>query len=329
MKLTQKGVHVDVRAPLPIIAIAAALTAGALLLPVDRQLVLEMLLVFAMAQGWNLLCGYTGLLSFGHQAFVGLGAYALFLTVNMLGASPYVSLGASALVCILVALVMTLLLHRLRDAYFSIGIWVLADSLRLLFGQWEWVGSSRGVVLNAAAINPAGFADNVFWLALALALATQIGIFVLLRSRMGLALMAIRDNEHGAASVGIAVARNRLAAFVISALICGVSGGLYYLSVLYVDPSGGFDIDWQVKILFIVIVGGAGTLEGPVLGTLIYFGLRELFRDAGDLYLIFQGATAMIVMLMAPGGIWGSIQARTGWRLFPIHWLADLPGEAG
>lgn len=325
MRLIRKGANVDVKAILPMIVIAVGLAAGALLLPLDRQLVMEMLLVFAMAQGWNLLCGYTGLLSFGHHAFVGLGAYTLFLTVNTLGASPYLSLGVSALVCVLVALVMALLLHRLRDAYFSIGIWVLADSLRLVFGQWEWAGSSRGVVLNASAIDPARFADNVFWLGLALALSTQIGIFALLRSRIGLTLMAIRDNEHGAASVGIAVARNRLAAFVISAAICGVAGGLYYLSVLYVDPSGGFDIDWQIKILFIVIVGGAGTLEGPVLGTLIYFGLRELFRDAGDLYLIFQGATAMIVMLLAPSGIWGSIQSHIRWRLFPIRWAADLP----
>jgi len=328
MRLFRKGVHVDVKAILPMIVIAAGLTAGALLLPVDRQLVMEMLLVFAMAQGWNLLCGYTGLLSFGHHAFVGLGAYALFLTVNVLGASPYLSLGVSAVVCALAALVMALLLHRLRDAYFSIGIWVLADSLRLVFGQWEWAGSSRGVVLNASAIDPARFANNVFWLALALALTTQIGIFTLLRSRIGIALMAIRDNEHGAASVGIAVSRNRLAAFVISAVICGVAGGLYYLSVLYVEPSGGFDIDWQIKILFIVIVGGAGTLEGPVLGTLVYFGLRELFRDAGDLYLIFQGATAMIVMLLAPSGIWGSIQSRTRWRLFPIRWAAELASPA-
>jgi len=328
MRLLREKMNVDARATLPITVMVAGLAAAALLLPIDRRLVMEMLLVFAMAQGWNLLCGYTGLLSFGHHAFVGLGAYALFLTVNVLGVSPYLSLGASALVCVLVALVMALLLHRLRDAYFSIGIWVLADSLRLVFGQWEWAGSSRGVVLNASAIDPSGFADNVFWLALALALATQIGLFALLRSRIGLALMAIRDNEHGAASVGIAVARNRLAAFVISAAICGLAGGLYYLSVLYVDPSGGFDIDWQIKLLFIVIVGGAGTLEGPVLGTLIYFGLRELFRDAGDLYLIFQGATAMIVMLLAPSGIWGSIQARTNWRLFPIRWAPDAPVPA-
>jgi branched-chain amino acid transport system permease protein len=296
--------------------------AAILLLPVDRRLAMEMLLIFAMAQGWNLLCGYTGLLSFGHQAFVGLGAYVLFATVNNLGLSPYLSLGASALASIVVAFAMALLLQKLRDAYFSIGIWVLADSLRLLFAQWEFVGSSRGMVLDTSTIDPATFADTVFWLALGLAVATQIGVFALLRSRVGLSLMAIRDNEAGAASVGVAVSRNQLTAFVISAAICGMAGGLYYLSILYVDPSGAFDIDWQIRILFIVIVGGVGTLEGPIVGTLVYLALREMFRDAGDLFLIFQGTTAAFVMLFAPSGIWGLIQRQTGWRAFPTRWLA-------
>ena len=302
--------------PTSLIAVAVIAIA---LLPVDRRLAMEMLLVFAMAQGWNLLCGYTGLLSFGHQAFVGLGAYVLFATVNNLGLSPYLSLGASALASIVVAFAMALLLQKLRDAYFSIGIWVLADSLRLLFAQWEFVGSSRGMVLDTSTIDPATFADTVFWLALGLAVATQLGVFALLRSRIGLSLMAIRDNEAAAASVGVAVSRNQLAAFLISAAVCGVAGGIYYLSVLYVDPTGAFDIDWQIRILFIVIVGGVGTLEGPIIGTLVYLMLREIFREAGDLFLIFQGATAALVMLFAPTGIWGAIHARTGWHIFPIR----------
>lgn len=306
----------------PVAALTLAVVAAALFAPIDRRLAMEMLLVFAMAQGWNLLCGYTGLLSFGHHAFIGLGAYVLFMSVNAAGLSPYLGCVAGALVSALAALAMAALLHRLRDAYFSIGIWVLADSLRLLFGQWEWVGSSRGMVLNASGIDADHFADTLFWLAFGLALATQIGVFALLRTRMGLSLTAIRDNEPGAASVGIAVGRNRLAALVLSAVICGVAGGVYYLSILYVDPSGAFDIEWQVKLLFIVIVGGVGTLEGPILGVLIYFGLRELFRDAGDLFLILQGATAVIVMLLAPGGIWGSIHARTRWQMFPTRWTA-------
>lgn len=300
-------------------AIAAALV----VLPLDRRLAMEILLVLAMAQGWNLLCGYTGLLSFGHHAFVGLGAYVLFMAVNTTGLAPLWSIFAAALVALVVALIMWALLRKLRGAYFSIGIWVLADSLRLLFGQWDWVGSSRGIVLNPTSIDAATFADTVFFLALGLAFVTQLGVFALLRSRTGLALMAIRDNEAGAASVGIAVARNQLAAFLISAAVCAAAGAIYYLSVLYVDPSGAFDIDWQIRVLFIVIVGGLGTIEGPIIGIAVYFGLRELFRDAGDLFLIFQGVTAVLVPLVMPGGIWGLIQARTGWQLFPTRRLAE------
>lgn len=310
------------RALLPASLTLVLLAAAAVLLPIDRRLAMEMLIVFAMAQGWNLLSGYTGLISFGHHAFIGLGAYVLYMSVNTLGLSPYLGLGASAAVSLVLGLGMWLLLRHLRGPYFAIGIWVLADSLRLIFAQWDWVGSSRGLVLNPARIDAASFTTTLFWLALGLAIATQAGVFALLRSRVGLALMAIRDNEAGAASVGIAIARNQLVAFLVSAAICGAGGGLTYLSVLYVSPSGAFDIDWQIRILFIVIVGGIGTLEGPILGALVYFGLREAFRDAGDLFLIFQGATAMAVMLFAPRGIWGIIEARTGWRLFPVRWVA-------
>ncbi len=311
------------RMALPSYASVLLLAAAIALLPVDRRLAMEMLLAFAMAQGWNLLAGYTGLLSFGHHAFVGLGAYVLYMTVNGAGVSPYLSLLVSAGASVAIALAMWGLLSRQRGAYFSIGVWVLADSLRLLFAQWDWVGSSRGIVLNPTSIDPATLSDNVFYLALALAVVTHLAVFTLLRRRTGLALAAVRDNESGAASVGIAVAHNQLMAFLVSAAVCGLAGGIYYLSVLYVDPSGAFDIDWQIRMLFIAIVGGIGTLEGPIIGVLIYFGLREVFRDAGDLFLIFQGLTAMLVMLLAPGGVWGFVQRHTRFQLFPTRWIAE------
>jgi branched-chain amino acid transport system permease protein len=293
---------------------------AAALLPLDRHLMMEILLVFAMAQGWNLLCGYTGLFSFGHQAFVGLGAYTLYAAVNNSGVRPFAALPLSAIACVAVALVMAWLLRGARDAYFSVGIWVLADSLRLLFGQWGFVGGSRGLVMDVSAIGADNFNDQLYWIALGLAAATLIGVYALLRSRIGLALMAARDNEQGAASVGIAVGRNRLMAFALSAAICGLGGAVYYLSILYVDPAGAFDLDWQIRLLFIVIVGGVGTVEGPILGTILYFGLRESMRDAGDLYLIVQGGLTAVIMIFAPEGLWGLARARTGWRLFPVSW---------
>ena len=307
---------------LPGFLLLGAVAVGLVSTSSDPRQIMELLLVFAMAQGWNLLCGYTGLLSFGHQAFVGVGAYALFVAANIFGISPYLGLGASIVASVLVALAMAALLHRLRDAYFSIGIWVLADCLRLLFGQWELVGGARGLVLDPATVDPATLSITVFWLAAALAFGTLAGMFWLLRSRLGLALMAIRDNEQGAAGVGIATRHNRLLAFVLSAAVCGIAGGIYYLSVLYIDPVGAFDIDWQIRILFIVIVGGVGTLEGPIIGTVIYFVLRSVFQGHGEWFAICEGVIAMAVMLFAPRGVWGSLQQRLGWRVFPITWGA-------
>lgn len=307
---------------LPGTMLLLAVLAGMIWLPGDHRLPMEILLVFAMAQGWNLLCGYAGLLSFGHQAFVGLGAYALFLTMNDLGLPLYAGLAASALAAVLAAALIALLLRNLRDAYFSIGIWVVAEVIRLLFAQWNAVGSSRGLMLDASRLSLSTFADTVFWLALALALATQIAVFALLRSRFGLGLMATRDNDVAAASVGIDACRSRFVAFVLSALVCGLAGGIYYLSVLYVDPTGAFDLDWQIRILFIVIIGGVGTLEGPIIGTLVYFALGEVFQGNGEMFLIAQGAIALVVMLFAPRGIWGVVEGRTGWQIFPTRWRA-------
>lgn len=307
---------------IPGAALTLALLAGMIWLPADHRLPMEILLVFAMAQGWNLLCGYAGLLSFGHQAFVGLGAYALFVAMNDWRAPLALGLVASALAATVSAAVVALIMRNLRDAYFSIGIWVVAEVIRLLFAQWEAVGSSRGLMLDASRLSLATFADTVFWLALGLALITLMLVFALLRTRFGLGLMATRDNDVAAASIGVDARASRFLAFVLSALICGVAGGIYYLSVLYVDPAGAFDLDWQIRILFIVIIGGVGTLEGPIIGTLVYFALREVFHGHGEMFLIAQGAIAVLVMLLAPRGIWGVVQGLTGWQIFPTTWRA-------
>lgn len=305
----------------PALCLLGTVAVGLWGLSSDPRQLMEILLVFAMAQSWNLLCGYTGLLSFGHQAFVGLGAYALFMCTDILGVSPYWGLGASVAAAMAAALVMTMLLQGMRDAYFSIGIWVLADSVRLLVGQWQLAGGSQGLVLNL----PPGFDASTLpaatlWLAAGLALFTFGGLFWLLRSKVGLALTAIRDNERGAASVGIATRQNRLVAFLLSAAVCGLAGGIYFLSVLYVDPAGAFDLDWQIGLFFIVIVGGLGTLEGPVVGTLVYYALRMAFRGNGPWFAICEGSVAAAVIFIAPQGIWGTLQSRLGWRVFPIEW---------
>ncbi len=127
----------------------------------------------------------------------------------------------------------------------------------------------------------------------------------LMRSRLGLALRAVRDNDLAAASLGVDVWRARFIAFVLSATLCGTAGGTYFMTTLYVDPNSGFDVNWMVVMLFIVVIGGIGTLEGPAVGTAIYFATRELLPLEGSWYMVLMGGVAVVTMLLAPHGIWG------------------------
>ena len=215
---------------------------------------------------------------------------------------------------------MAWLLRGARDAYFSVGIWVLADSLRLLFGEWDFVGGSRGLVMDASAVDPDSFNTTLYSIAFALAALTLSECTRCCARALGsrswrrvTTSRALRASASPSRATG-------LMAFLLSAAICGFGGAVYYLSILYVDPTGAFDLDWQIRLLFIVIVGGVGTVEGPIVGTILYFGLRESMRDAGDLYLIVQGASTAVIMILAPEGLWGLVQTYTRWRLFPVSW---------
>lgn len=279
------------------------------------RLIGEALLMLAMAQMWNLLAGYTGLVSIGHQLFVGVGAYVLFLASDGLGVTPYAAIPLAGIAGGLIALLIAPLLFRLRDAYFSIGIWVFAEILHLLAAKSPVLGGTSGVALKAVQrIDIERFAQLSFYICAAIAFAAVVGVYALMRSRLGLALMTVRDNELAATSIGVDVARNRLVAFALSGFGCAMAGATHYMTAMFVGADSAFSIDWVVAMLFIVIIGGIGTLEGPIIGTLIYFGLREFFAAyfelSGGWYLVAMGVVAVVVMQIAPRGIWGLLQER-------------------
>ena len=279
----------------------------------------EVLLMLAMAQMWNLLAGYTGLVSLGHQVFIGIGAYLLFDVSDRFGLHPYLLLPVAGAACAVVAALVAPLLFRLREAYFSVGMWVFAEIIYVLVSKARELGPASGIPLKSVRlVDVETFARNNFWIAAALALAAVGGVIALMRSRLGLGLMAVRDNELAATSIGIDVWRNRLAAFVISAFGCGIAGAAHFMSTMYVSPESSFDVNWVVGMMFIVIIGGIGTIEGPIIGTLIYFGLREGFAAwagvSGSWYLVAMGLLAMVVMLVAPRGLWGWAREHLGWQ---------------
>lgn len=324
-------------------AVAAALLAASPLLLGEGALrfATECLLILAMAQMWNLLAGYAGLVSFGHQVFVGIGAYGLFLLSDTYDLSPYWVLPVAPLACAVVAAIIALPLFRLREAYFSIAMWVFSEIIAALVMKATWLGGTGGLPLKASRlIDLDWFEPVMFWIAGTLALGSLVGLFILMRSGFGLGLMSVRDNDLAAMSVGVDVQRNRFIVFVLSAAGCGLAGAVSFLGNLYVSPAAAFDVNWVVYMMFIVMIGGIGTLEGPIIGTVIFFGLRELITDqlgiSAGWYLVALGTVAVVVMLWSPRGLWPPLRDRFGLKLLSIGRtapatpdVASLAGKAG
>jgi branched-chain amino acid transport system permease protein len=294
--------------------------------------VVEFAYYLVLAQMWNLLAGYAGLVSVGQQAYVGLGGYALFLLANHLALPPLLAVPLAGLVAALVALPTAFIVFRLRGAYFAIGTWVVAEIYRLLFAQVGTLGGGSGQSLPADIIrsiaSDRAMRDRlIYWLGLAIAVAAIAFAYGLLRSRHGLALAAIRDSESAAQSVGVDSFRAKLAVYLIAACGTGLAGGLIFLQKLRISPDAGFSVlDWTANVIFIVVIGGIGTIEGPIVGTLIFFLLRELLAGFGSWYLIILGCVAIVIMLTAPQGIWGFVGERWGWHLLPLRRRLNMEG---
>jgi branched-chain amino acid transport system permease protein len=294
--------------------------------------VVELAYYLVLAQMWNLLAGYAGLVSVGQQAYVGLGGYALFLLANHLGVPPLLAVPLAGVIAALVALPTAFVVFRLRGAYFAIGTWVVAEVYRLLFAQVGTLGGGSGQSLPAAVVR--GIAADravrdrlIYWLGLAIAVVTIALVHRLLRSRHGLGLAAIRDSEAAAESVGVDSFRAKLAVYLIAACGTGVAGGLIFLQKLRISPDAGFSVlDWTANVIFIVVIGGIGTIEGPIVGTVIFFVLRELLAGFGSWYLIILGGVAIVTMLVAPQGIWGFVGERWGVHLLPLRRRLDMEG---
>ncbi len=304
----------------------------------DRQtlrLLAEMFTFIALASLWNLLAGYAGLVSVGQQAFVGFGGYLLFALVIVLDVHPIAAIFIAGPIGALLAVPVAALIFRLRGAYFAIGTWVVAEVFRLLASQISVLGGGSGISLPAAAVIAMAPTRQIrefeiYWLALGLTVLVLAAIVALLRSRHGLALTAIRDNELAAQSNGIDVARVKLIVYVLTAFGTAMIGALTFLMKLRISPDTAFSVnDWTAFVVFITVIGGIGRIEGPIIGTIVFFALRQTLADLGSLYLLMMGAVAIVVMLWAPKGLWGLIAERFGWQALPLQRRLVLGNETG
>ncbi|MDP2780601.1 branched-chain amino acid ABC transporter permease [Devosia sp.] len=290
----------------------------------DMRLLSEIYLYLALACLWNILAGYAGLVSVGQHAYVGLGGYMLFALAMFGGINPLVAIPLAGLIGGVASMLVAVLIFRLSGAYFAIGTWVVAETFRLSFAQVSALGGGSGTSLPAGIVTAIGDGRDgreaiIYWGSLGIAVLVLAAIFLLLRSRQGPALKAIRDNELAARSLGIDIWRSKFIIYVGASTLTAMVGAAIFLQKLRISPDAAFSVnDWTAFVIFIVVIGGIGTLEGPIIGTIVFFLLRETLADLGPSYQLILGLVAIVVMLRAPQGLWGFVRSHYRIELFPL-----------
>jgi branched-chain amino acid transport system permease protein len=287
--------------------------------------------ILTLACMWNLLAGYGGLVSVGQQAFLGLGAYFVLIAA-VHGMSPFLALPLAAIGSGVAALPLWWLVSRLRTGYFAIGTWVLATAVALFVEQFQSIGGGTGMPMpGLASFGSVLLSAYTYWAGLAVTVLALAAVYFLLRSRVGLVLTAIRDDETAARSSGVRVGLARMLVFVVAAIGCGAAGAVLAIQQLQVVPqtSGGvFSVQWTAEMAFAVIIGGIGTIEGPIIGTIIYMVLQQTLQQYNVWFVITLGIVAIAITLFARRGLWGLVDEHLGIRLFPVGyylWPAGKP----
>ena len=284
-------------------------------------------LYLSLSQMWNLLAGYSGLISLGQQSFMGLGGYSVAVLSNYYGVPLWMAVIMGGIFSGLLALFMSLFIFRMKGIFFAIGTWIFAEVLMLWFSNWSYVKYGMGFFIKAT---PAPTMNNMFYAAFIMGVGSVVLVYVVLRSRLGLGLMAMRDNEEVCESLGVAVFRSKLFCFIIAAVVTGITAGVFYVFQVFIQPVNAFAMDWTVILVFITIIGGIGTIEGPVVGTLIYVLLSQLLAEYASISMFILGGIAIVIILAAPKASWAL--CNLSWALRYCHldvsniclWCCDM-----
>lgn len=240
----------------------------------------------------------------------------LFALTMFAGLNPQVAIVAAGLRGALASVSVAVLIFRLRGAYFAIGTWVIAEVFRFGFAQVSALGGGSDSSLPVAMVRSMASQRAMrealsYWLALGSAILDVTAVYLCLRSRLGLALTAIRDNELTARSIGIDTWRTKFTVYVAKSALTASIGALILLRKLRNSPDAAFGVnDWTAFVIFIVVIGGIGTIEGPITGNSVFFALRETLADLATTYVIVLGVVAIVMMLKVTKGICGAIRSR-------------------
>lgn len=301
----------------------------------NMQVMTEFMLLLVLALMWNLLAGYADIVTVGQHAFVGVGAYAFFGFLVFGEWNPYLSVLMAGVIALIFAVPVMVIIFRLRTAYLAVGSWVVAETLMLCAGKLSAFGGGSGISMPVAAVKQFGARigeryAHIYWLALGLLAVAFISTWLLMRSAVGLGLTAMRDNEEGAGAVGVNLTWSRVLCFLWTAPFLGLAGALITLQKLRVAPPASFSItEWTVYIIFIVVIGGIGSFEGPIIGTIVFFLLREYLAEIGVWHFIVLGTISIAIILIEPRGLWGLLRRFVPSDLIPVSYTpAALKGAA-
>jgi len=282
-----------------------------------RETAFTVLMFIALASSLNILMGYTGYVNFGHIVFFGLGGYFGFYLLSELEWPLYLAALGGGVLAMVIAFIIGAAVLRLRGAYFALATIGINEAARAFVTNFEPFGASTGLSINFSAYERYGGASQALWLTFILlwlvALAVLVVSYLVKRSRFGLGLIAIREDEDTAMVMGVKAPRDKTKAFLISAFFPGLIGTLYFFKNGNVEPEDAFRFQMSLEVLVMVMLGGMGTLLGPVLGAFAYERLRGYLLTSvifKNLHLATSGLILLLIVLFVPGGGVGWLRKR-------------------
>ncbi|EKS28637.1 branched-chain amino acid ABC transporter permease [Afipia felis] len=278
------------------------------------QFGINALLLAVLAQGWNIIGGYTGYASFGNSVFYGLGSYGVGIAMVQWDLPFGVGLALGVVLAVAFAILLGIPVLRLKGHYFAIATLALAQVMAAIVSNVPLAGQNIGLVL------PPLNNDMLFYeLALGLLVAVTLTIWWLSRSKFGFGLIAIRENEEGAKVMGVNTTLYKVMAFALSGVFSSLAGGIHAYWVTFIDPESAFDISLNVKMIIMAVFGGPGTILGPIVGALSLSAISEvLSSEVTSIAGLFFGVVVVAAVVLMPRGLADIIRQfrKTGWRYF-------------
>ncbi len=285
----------------------------------DRYTVFLLYLLWlniALSQSWNLLAGYAGLISLGVAAFFGIGAYTAGMTITHLGFPFLVGALLGGVLAAAFAAIVALPIFRFRGVYFAIGTLVLSEACRIFMVNWKWTGSAEGLNLP---LESGASLTTYYYVMLCVAAGATLLVVLILKTKLGMGLRALGDNERSAQNMGVNTFRTKLWAFLLSAFITGVVGGIHASKMGSIEPYSIFNTMWTLSTANMAIIGGIGTVFGPIVGSIFVLFLGELLADYQTFHLAITGVLLILIIRFIPAGLWGELKAS--------RWVKRLAGS--